>query len=106
LGQFGEEELHRGGVEPSEHQRHAGIALGTDRADDPGRAVPEVAPSARSMAALPPDVASAAGLPDPRLVLAPDFEALDFRMGLYDLAQARGEPPFLKASCALGSVFG
>jgi hypothetical protein len=68
--------------------------------------VPEVAPTARRLAALPPDVAGAAGLPDPRLVLAPDLEALGFGMGRYDLAQARGEPPFLKAFCAFGSVCG
>jgi hypothetical protein len=27
-------------------------------------------------------------------------------MGRYDLAQARGESPFLKASCAFGSACG
>jgi hypothetical protein len=106
LGQFGEEEVHRGGVEPGHHQRHTGVARGTYRADDPGRAVPEVAPPARGMAALPPDVAGAAGLPDPSLVLAPDLKALGFGMGLYDLVQVRGKPPFLKASCAFGSVCG
>jgi hypothetical protein len=68
--------------------------------------MPEVAPPTRGMAALPPDVAGAAGLPDPRLVLAPDLEALGLGMGFYDLAQARGEPPFLKASCAFGLVCG
>ncbi len=106
LGQFGEEEVHRFGVEPGHHQGHAGVARGTHRADDPGRAVAKVPPPARGIAALPPDVAGAAGLPDPRFVLAPDLEALGFGVGLYDLAQARGEPPFLKASCAFGSVRG
>jgi hypothetical protein len=106
LGEFGEKEGHRFGVEPCHHQRHAGVARGTHRADDPGRAVPEIAPPARGVAALPPDVAGAAGLPDPRFVLAPDFEALGLGMGRYDLAQTRGEPPFLKVSCAFGSVRG
>ena len=68
--------------------------------------MPEVAPPARGKAALPPDVAGAAGLPDPRLVLAPDLQVRGFGMGRYDLAQARSEPPFLKASCAFGSVCG
>ena len=62
----------------------------------------EVAPSARSLTALPPDVAGAAGLPDPRLILAPNLEVLDLRVRCYDLAQTRGEPPFLK----FGSLFG
>jgi hypothetical protein len=48
--------------------------------------MPEVAPPARGMAALPPDVAGAAGLPDPRFVLAPDLEALGLGVGRYDLA--------------------
>jgi hypothetical protein len=52
------------------------------------------------LAALPPDVAGATGLPDPRLILAPHLEARGLGMGFYDLAQARVEPPFLKASCA------
>jgi hypothetical protein len=106
LGEFGEEQAHRFGVEPGHHQRRPGVARRAYRADDPGRAVPEVAPPARGMAALPPDVAGAAGLTDPCLVLAPDLETLGLGMGLYDLAQARGKPPFLKAACAFGSLFG
>jgi hypothetical protein len=106
LGEFGEKEVHRFGVEVGHHQRHAGVARRAHGTDDPGRAVPEVAPPARGKAALPPDVAGAAGLSDPRLVLAPDLQARGFGMGRYDLAQARGESPFLKASCAFGSVCG
>lgn len=106
LGEFGEKEVHRLGIEPCHHQGRAGIARRAHRADDPGRAVTEIAPTARSMAALPPDVAGAAGLPDTRLVLAPYLEVIGLRMGRYDLAQARGEPLFLKASCAFGSLLG
>ncbi len=58
----------------------------------------EVAPPARGMAALPPDVAGAAFLTDPGLVLAPDFEAFRLGVGLGDLVQARGEAPFLKSA--------
>jgi hypothetical protein len=47
LGQFGEEKVHRGGVEVGHHQRHAGAARRAHGADDPGRAMPEVAPPAR-----------------------------------------------------------
>jgi hypothetical protein len=48
----------------------------------------------RDLTARPPDVAGAAGLPDPRLVLASHLETLGLGMGRYDLAQARGEPLF------------
>jgi hypothetical protein len=49
------------------------------------------------MAALPPNIASPAFLSDPRLVLAPDFKPLGFRMSLRDFPQAGSKPPFLKA---------
>ena len=60
----------------------------------------EIAPPARGMAALPPDIAGAALLADPGLVLAPDFEALDLGVGLGDLVQARDKAPFLNISWA------
>jgi hypothetical protein len=47
--------------------------------------------------------------PDPRKLsrnLTPDIEALGLGVGLHDLAQVRGEPSLLKASCAFGSVRG
>ena len=60
----------------------------------------EVAPAARGMAALPPDIAGAALLADPRLVLAPDLETLGLGVSFDNLLQARREAPFLKACCA------
>jgi hypothetical protein len=59
--------------------------------------VADIAQPARGIAALPPDIADSPLLPDPRLVLAPDFKPLGFRMRLRDLRQAGGKPPFLKA---------
>jgi len=100
LRQFGEEQVHRGGVELGQHQCHAGVARRAHRADDPGGAVAEVAPPARGMAALPPNITGAPFLADPRLVLAPDLEVRCFGVSLDKLLQARGEPPFLKVSCA------
>jgi hypothetical protein len=49
------------------------------------------------MAALPPDIAGPPFLPDPRLVLAPNFKPLGLRMSLRDFRQAGSKPPFLNA---------
>ena len=68
LGEFGEKQVHRCGVEPGQHQRHPGVARRADGTDDPGRLVTDIAPPARGMAALPPDIAGAPLLPDPGLV--------------------------------------
>jgi len=43
------------------------------------------------------DIAGPPLLSDPRLVLAPDFKPLGFRMSLRDFRQAGSKPPFLKA---------
>ena len=45
-------------------------------ADDPNRLVADIAQPALGLAALPPDIARPPLLPDPRLVLAPDFKPL------------------------------
>ncbi len=44
----------------------------------------EIAPAARGMAALPPDISRATLLTDPGLVLAPDFEAFGLGVGFGD----------------------
>jgi hypothetical protein len=41
---------------------------------------------------LPPDIAGPPLLPDPRLVLAPDFKPLGFRIRLRNCRQAGGKP--------------
>ena len=97
LREFGEKQVHRRGVEPGQHQRHAGIARRADGTDDPGRLVANIAPPARGMAALPPDIAGAPLLPDPGLVLAPDLKPLSLGMGRGNLIQASSKAPFLKA---------
>jgi len=68
--------------------------------------VADIAQPARGIAALPPDIAGPPLLPDPRLVLAPDFKPLGFRMRLRDFRQAGGKPPFLKARWAFSLLCG
>src|SRR6516164_9804692 len=72
LAEFSKEQVHRGGIEPGHHQGDAGVASRAYRPDDPCRLVADIAQPARGMAALPPDIAGASLLPDPRFVLAPD----------------------------------
>ena len=106
LRQLGEEQVHCRGVEPGQHQGGAGVARRAHGTDDPGRLVADIAPPARRVAALPPDIAGAPLLPDPRLVLAPDLQPLSLGMGLGNLLQAGGKAPFLKACWAFSSVCG
>ena len=106
LSQFGQEQVHRGGIEPGHHQGDTGVAGRAYRTDDPSRLVADIAQPARGMAALPPDIAGPPLLPDPRLVLAPDFKLLGFRMSLRDLPQAVSKPPFLKACWAFSLLCG
>jgi hypothetical protein len=98
LGEFGEEQVHRGGVEPGHHQRHAGVAHRAHHADDPGGLVADIAQPPRGRGALPPDIAGAVFLAAPRLVLASDLDPVGFGMGAGDFGRGRGEAPFLKAS--------
>src|SRR4029077_16531579 len=97
LCELSQKQVHRGGVEPGHHQGDTGVACRAYRPDDPSRLVADIAQAARGMAALPPNIASPAFLSDPRLVLAPDFKPLGFRMSLRDFPQAVSKPPFLKA---------
>ena len=106
MSEFSKEEVHRGGIEPRYHQGHPGVASRAYGADDPSRLVADVAQPARGLAALPPDIAGAPFLSDPRLVLAPDFKPLGFRMGLRDFRQAGSKPPFLKACWAFTLLCG
>ena len=94
LSEFSKEEVHRGGIEPGHHQGDTGVAFRAYGPNDPSRLVADIAQPARGMAALPPDIAGPPLLSDPRLVLAPDFKPLGFRMGLRDFRQAGSKPPF------------
>jgi len=84
LAEFGEEQVHCGGIEPGHHQCDTGVACRAYGADDPSGLVADIAQPARGMAALPPDIASPPLLPDPRLVLAPDFKPFGLGMCLRD----------------------
>ena len=94
LSEFSKEEAHRGSIEPGHHQGDTGVARRAHGPDDPGRLKTDIAQPARGLAALPPDVAGAPLLPDPRLVLAPDFKPLGLGMRSRDLAQAGCKAPF------------
>ncbi len=102
LREFSEEQVHRRGVEPSQHQRHTGVARRADGADDPGRLVTDITPPARGVAALPPDLAGAPLLPDPGLVLAPDLKPLGLGMRRGNLVQASSKAPLYEALCVKG----
>ena len=65
-------------------QSDTSVASRAYRADDPSRLVADIAQPARSMAALPPDIAGPPFLSDPRLILAPDFKPLGLGMCLRD----------------------
>jgi hypothetical protein len=93
-------------LERAGHQGDTGVACRAYGPDDPSRLVADIAQPARGMAALPPDIASPPLLSDPRLVLAPDFKPLGFRMGLRDFCQAGSKPPFLKACWAFSLLCG
>jgi hypothetical protein len=106
LAEFSKEKVHRGGIEPGQHQGDTGVACRAYGADDPSRLVADIAQPARGVAALPPDIAGPPLLPNPRLVLAPDFKPLGSRMRLRDFRQAGSTPPFLKACWAFSLLCG
>src|SRR5690348_17631281 len=110
LSEFSKEQVHRGSIEPGHHQGDTGVACRAHGPDDPSRLVADIAQPARGMAALPPDIAGPPLLSDPRLVLAPDFKPLGFRMGLRDFRQAGSKPPFLRLAgpsrCSAGGAVG
>ena len=89
LAEFSKEQVHCGGIEPGHHQGDTGVACRADDADDPSGLVADIAQPARGMAALPPDIAGPPLLPDPRIVLAPDFKPLGLGVCLRDFGQAR-----------------
>jgi hypothetical protein len=106
LSEFSQEQVHRSGVEPGHHQGDTGVARRAYGPDDPSRLVADIAQPARGLATLPPDIAGAPFLSDPRLVLAPDFKPLGLGVRLRDFRQAVGKPPFLKACWAFSLLCG
>ena len=106
LSEFGKKQVHCGGIDPCHHQCDAGVARRAHGPNNPGRLETDIAQPARGMAALPPDIAGPPLLPDPRLVLAPDFKPFDLRMSLCDFRQAGSKPPFLKACWAFSRLCG
>src|SRR5215813_11856472 len=106
LSELSKKQVHRRGVEPGHYQGDTGIACRAHGADDPSRLVTDIAQPARGVAALPPDIAGPPFLSDPRLVQAPDFKPLGFRMSLRDFPQAGSKPPFLKACWAFSLLCG
>src|SRR5262252_1304570 len=97
LRQLDKKQVHRSGIEPGHYQRDTGIARRAHGANNPGRLETDVAQSARGLAALPPDIAGAPLLPDPRLVLAPDLKPLGLGMCLGNLARAGSKAPLYEA---------
>ena len=87
-------------------QGHTGVAYRADGAYDPSGLVSDIAQPVRGIAALLPDIAGPPLLADPRLVLAPDFKPLDFRMRLRDFPSGEPQAPFLKARWAFSLLCG
>jgi hypothetical protein len=75
-GDLGEVQVHRPGIGERQHQRGAGAAGRTGRAEEVGPLFAGVADHARQGAAPGPDSGEGALLADARLVLDPDLERL------------------------------
>src|SRR5262252_122795 len=99
LRQLDKKQVHRSGIDPRHHQCDAGVARRAHGANDPGRLETDIAQPAGGLAALPPDIAGAPLLPDPRLVLAPDLKPLGLGVRPRDLAQAGSKAPLYEAPC-------
>jgi len=69
LGEAVEKQLHRLGVHVGQDQREGIVRAGFDSREDVGEREALVGNAARSLAALPPDVACAALLADARFIL-------------------------------------
>jgi hypothetical protein len=71
-----DEQLHRLGVDVGQDQGEGVVGSGLDRCEDVGEREPLVGEPTWPLAAFPPDMASAAFLADPCLVLEEDADAL------------------------------
>ena len=105
LAELIQHRLHGGSADRGQDQGNAGVARGTDRAEQIRRLMAQVAHPARAHALLVPAAADAAGLADPRLVQEPDLEALGLGVVAGDRCDQLGEF-FLKRAWALRSASG
>ena len=78
LGESIEKRLHARAVRIGQDQRESVVGAGLDRGVDVGVDIALIEQARRSLAALPPDVADAPLLPDARLVLEIQAQALVF----------------------------
>jgi hypothetical protein len=105
LAELVEHHLHGAGADRRQDQGNASIPLGTDRAEQIGRLVAEVAHTARAQALLVPAPPDPAGLADPGLVQEPDLEPIGLEMSAGDLGDQRREF-FLERTWAWRSASG
>ena len=77
-GEAVQKHLHGCRIRIGHHQRKAIVRVRLHGSEDIGEGEAPVAKAWRALAALPPDVASAAFLADPRLVLEEQANALAF----------------------------
>jgi hypothetical protein len=82
LGECVEKRLHCDPVGVGQDQRERVVGAGLDGGVDVGVDIALIEQARRSLAALPPDVADAALLPDARLVLEIEAQALVFKRTL------------------------
>ena len=82
--------LHRLRVHVRQNKREGVVGAGLDGCEDVGEREAFVAKAWRALTALPPHVARAPLLPDPRLVLEKEAETLVFMRTLNFSEQRRG----------------
>jgi hypothetical protein len=82
--------LHRLGVDVRHDEGKGVVGTGLDGREDVGEREALIAKSGRALAALPPDMARSAFLPDPRLVLEEQADLLIFMRTLNFSEQRRG----------------
>ena len=94
-----EEDLHCGGIGIGHHEREGIVRARLDGGEDIGKGKTLVAKPRRPLAPLPPDMADAAFLADPRFVLEPDFDRLAASLLGGNFVDEGGEA-FLKSAAA------
>ena len=90
LGERVEKHLHTRAVRIRQNEREGVVRAGLDGRVDVGVHIALIEQARRTLTALPPDVADAALLPDARLVLEIEAQALVFMRVLNFLQDAQG----------------